>query len=167
MRFNKDNMIQNTYNYTPLTEPLNVETVDCIICLADKNEKIQHFSTFNSDCSCNYHIHKSCMVQWVRMKYPDNAACLLCKKELKKSNEIVEIDTRLATENHPLSLYHPNPRNIVVVNHRNHYPGEDDFGYNHTRNLDTCFNTAVKRICCSTILFVVISYAVIHLMLLL
>lgn len=143
MRFTRKIKTTEPYNYTPLSEPLNVEKVDCIVCLSEKDEIILHFSSLTNQCSCNYHIHRSCLIQWVEIKYPEKGVCLLCKKEITSNDIVGELDTRLATENHPLSMYHPNNRGNIVLQHGNYYPEGNEF---RRTNDQECLNTVLQRV---------------------
>ena len=88
----------NSDNNTPC--PTN----ECIICLDNtKSERLSHYSAFNNDCCCNYYIHKSCLIDWIRKNTQGGARCLLCMKTIMNSNEIASIDSRMTTEYHPRS----------------------------------------------------------------
>ena len=88
----------NSNNSTPC--PTN----ECIICLDNTNpERLSHYSAFNTDCCCNYYIHRSCLIEWINKNTQGGARCLLCMKPIMNSNEIANIDSRMTTEYHPRS----------------------------------------------------------------
>ena len=89
------------YNYNPTLSDKQKQNKECLICLDDDTLfQVRHYSEFNSDCSCNYYIHKPCLVSWIKKRGVNNAKCLLCSKPIVNANEIADIDTRQTTEYH-------------------------------------------------------------------
>lgn len=88
------------YNYNPTRVNIQENNNDCIICLDDGSLfELKHYSEFNNDCSCNYYIHKPCLVSWIKKKR-QHSCCLLCSTPMLNANEIADINTRQTTEYH-------------------------------------------------------------------
>lgn len=92
----------STTNFIPYKNQDN-DVKTCIICLDDDNTNVVHYSEFNNDCSCNYYVHETCIIKWIKHK-PNSASCLLCSKPIMNANEIARVDTQQVTEYHPRRL---------------------------------------------------------------
>ena len=89
------------YDYNPTVSTKQKQTRECLICLEDDTIlQLKHYSEYNCDCSCNYYIHKRCLVTWIKKRGVSNAKCLLCSNPIVNANEIAGIDTRQTTEHH-------------------------------------------------------------------
>jgi hypothetical protein len=60
-----------------------VEEPNCVICWQDyeEDDEIKFMPI------CNHHFHSSCVVEWLHV----NKTCPLCRKDIEKMNEIVEL----------------------------------------------------------------------------
>ena len=88
-----------SYNYNP-GSTVSKNDNECLICLEDDNIfELKHYSELNSDCCCNYYIHKACIISWIKKK-KHNPSCLMCSKPMMNATEIANINTRQTTEYH-------------------------------------------------------------------
>ena len=94
----------NTSNTTNNTTPLMQTDIhhECAICLDVGETPSLHYSTLTQDCSCNYYIHRSCLVDWINRKRPEQATCIMCHAPIKNIDDF--IDQRHTTEFHPRQL---------------------------------------------------------------
>jgi len=92
----ENKMNENGVNENGVNEDCSTE---CLICLEDDTIfDLHHYSHFNSDCSCNYYLHKQCLISWIKKK--KNPCCLLCSTPIRNVSDITNISTRQTTEYH-------------------------------------------------------------------
>jgi len=59
----------------------------CVICLEIeddfKNRTIVHSRFLNSQCQCQYYIHKRCFDKWLEKRPTEDTTCLICSSKAK------------------------------------------------------------------------------------
>ena len=59
-------------------------SIMCMICLDDDTIELMHFTFFSFICNCNYHVHYSCLCDWIKKKHESSLIpkCLTCYKPI-------------------------------------------------------------------------------------
>jgi hypothetical protein len=75
---NNINIINNTIK----------DKLECIICMDDDQTNL----IYNINCTCKYYYHHECLIKYGK------DICLLCKKTIKKDNQITYILNPIITD---------------------------------------------------------------------
>ena len=176
----------SNYNYKPYTEKIvessyltkipttETNNITCLICLDDNAQELFHFLDLTHNCSCNFHIHKSCLLRLIDSNRPNKCVCPLCYTPITNTNNIATYNSIQTTEyqlNNDTHIYSDNNNNtnfpveeiretglfrnsIVDSNNNNrinHYDIDVNTGiYNHRQNntlYDRCNNRCNYRYC--------------------
>jgi hypothetical protein len=73
---------------------INIACEPCVICLEctfEKNKIPFHCNNFiESECECDYYIHKDCFRQWMKARPTNDIKCLICASDAKFHQTVIE-----------------------------------------------------------------------------